>query len=97
MIIRGSMNYDRHGRKRKKAIGWSKTKRREYKWAKEQRGAMVTPVDKKFYPSAKPTEYTPPPSVEYKKEISKQYTVSIAYNKGAYQVIPKSEVKDIGK
>ena len=33
----------------------------------------------------------------YKKEISKQYTVSIAYNKGAYQVIPKNEVKDIGK
>ena len=33
----------------------------------------------------------------YKKEVSKNYTVSIAYNKGAYQVIPRSEVKNIGK
>ena len=33
----------------------------------------------------------------YKKEVSKNYTVSIAYNKGAYQVIPKKEVKSIGR
>jgi hypothetical protein len=98
MIIRGSMNYDKNGRKRKKAVGWSRTKRREYKWEKAQRSAKdIEAQAKKVYPSAEPTEYTPPPSVEYKKEISKQYTVSIAYNKGAYQVIPKSEVKDIGK
>ena len=32
-----------------------------------------------------------------KKEVSKKYTVSIAYNKGAYQVIPTSDIKDIGK
>jgi hypothetical protein len=42
-------------------------------------------------------EYQTPEDTSYKKEISKQYTVSIAYNKGAYQVIPKKEVKDIGK
>ena len=33
----------------------------------------------------------------YKKEISKQYTVAPAYNKGAYQVINKGNIKDIGK
>ena len=33
----------------------------------------------------------------YKKETLKQYTVSIGYNKGGYQVIPNSEIKDIGK
>ena len=33
----------------------------------------------------------------YKKEVSSNYTVAIAYNKGAYQVIPKKEVKDIGR
>jgi len=38
-----------------------------------------------------------PKDNSYKQDISKQYTVSIAYNKGAYQVIPKGEVKDIGK
>jgi hypothetical protein len=42
-------------------------------------------------------EYKTPQDNSYKKDISKQYTVSIAYNKGAYQVIPKKEVKDIGK
>ena len=34
---------------------------------------------------------------DYKKEVSKNYTVAPAYNKGAYQVIPKSQVKHIGK
>ena len=32
-----------------------------------------------------------------KREISKQYTLAPAYNKGAYQVIPKSDLKHIGK
>mgnify|MGYP001170514898 FL=1 len=34
---------------------------------------------------------------DYKKEISKGYTVAPAYNKGAYQVIPKGNIKDIGR
>jgi hypothetical protein len=33
----------------------------------------------------------------YKKEISKNYTVAIAFNKGAYQVIPNCDIKHIGK
>ena len=32
-----------------------------------------------------------------KQQISSGYTVAPAYNKGAYQVIGKSNVKDIGK
>ena len=32
-----------------------------------------------------------------KREISKGYTVAPAYNKGAYQVIPRTDVKHIGK
>tara|TARA_A100001011_G_scaffold306240_2_gene321143 strand:- start:193 stop:522 length:330 start_codon:yes stop_codon:yes gene_type:complete len=32
-----------------------------------------------------------------KLKISSQYTVAPAYNKGAYQVIGKSSIKDIGK
>ena len=32
-----------------------------------------------------------------KREISKGYTVAPAYNKGAYQVIPKKDIKHIGK
>ncbi len=34
---------------------------------------------------------------EEKKRISSQYTIAPAYNKGAYQVIGKDSVKDIGK
>ena len=34
---------------------------------------------------------------EEKRELSKNWTVAPAYNKGAYQVIPKSDVKHIGK
>jgi len=40
--------------------------------------------------------------LEMKKKIiaqqeSKNFTVAPAYNKGAYQVIPKSDIKHIGK
>jgi len=34
---------------------------------------------------------------DYKKEASKNFTVAIGYNKGSYQVIPKNEIKHIGK
>ena len=34
---------------------------------------------------------------EEKREISKNYTIAPAYNKGAYQVIGKNNIKDIGK
>jgi len=32
-----------------------------------------------------------------KKDISSQYTIAPAYNKGAYQVIGKTDIKHIGK
>jgi len=32
-----------------------------------------------------------------KREISSTYTIAPAYNKGAYQVVPKNEIKHIGK
>ena len=34
---------------------------------------------------------------EYKKEVSKKYTISIPFNKGAYSVIPVSEIHCIGR
>jgi hypothetical protein len=34
---------------------------------------------------------------EEKKKISSGYTIAPAYNKGAYQVIGKANIKDIGK
>ena len=92
-MIKGSMMYDQHGRKRKVKKLYTSKK------AKPNFEAVATKQFKKSndIPSAPVGEYTVPVDNSYKKEVSKQYTVSIAYNKGAYQVIPKKEVKDIGK
>ena len=96
MIIKGSMSYDQHGRKRKRRvvrkksksnIGWSAVKRKQYAENKKRKEIKSAPMG----------EYKTPKDTSYKKEISKQYTVAIAYNKGAYQVIPNSDVKHIGK
>ena len=96
MIIKGSMSYDQHGRKRKSRVkstskkakvGWSVVKRKQYAENKEKNKIQSAPMG----------EYKVPKDTSYKKEISKQYTVAIAYNKGAYQVIPNSDVKHIGK
>ena len=89
----GSMMYDQYGRKRKvkklyiskKATpNFAKQEAKQFKEASE-------------IPSMPIGEYKTPQDNSYRKEVSKQYTVSIAYNKGAYQVIPKKEIKDIGK
>ena len=37
------------------------------------------------------------PHRNWRLEESRNFTVAPAYNKGAYQVIPRSEIKDIGK
>ncbi len=41
--------------------------------------------------------YIDPVDTEWRIEESKNFTVAPAYNKGAYQVINKSNIKDIGK
>ena len=93
-MIKGSMQYDQFGRKRKvKHLYASKKATPNFKSQEKKQFKRV----EKEYPSASVGEYTVPEDNSYKKDISKQYTVSIAYNKGAYQVIPKGEVKDIGK
>ena len=104
----GSMKYGPSG-KRRKTNAWSRKKQAERikdlaAWNRdgneEYRKERVREMDKhrEKYPSlTNPTEYSKPEDTSYKKEISKQYTVAIGYNKGGYQVIPKTEIKDIGK
>ena len=36
-------------------------------------------------------------TAEERRRISSQYTIAPASNKGAYQVIPKEDIKHIGK
>ena len=100
MIIRGSLNYTTSGRKKKSYTKKRKTKEfvpmfpkkdLEFKptwWEKERQERKSAPF-KPFVPRQVDTSY--------RREISKKYTVSVPYNKGAYQVISKEDVKHIGK
>ena len=104
MIIKGSLNYDQHGRRRKRKI----TRRKKVSSPPTNRGAVAQLGERRTC-TAKVAGSTPVRSTKrggstgtkvdnsWKIEISKQYTVAPAYNKGAYQVIPRKEVKDIGK
>ena len=101
MIIKGSLGYDQHGRKRKRL----RTKRKSQKSTWTQ-GAVAQQGERRTC-TAKVAGSIPVSSTNagkgtksdnsWKVEISKQYTIAPAYNKGAYQVIPRKEVKDIGK
>ena len=102
MIIKGSLNYDSHGRRRKTV----RTKRRSHKSKWTKVGAVAQQGEHRIC-TAKVAGSIPVSSTNagkgtkadnsWKVEISKQYTIAPAYNKGAYQVIPRKEVKDIGK
>ena len=95
MIIQGSMRYSPSGRKRK-TNAWKKTKAKPSNVnLKKTPKPSVEP--KKEYPSMKTGKYSPPVDNSWKLEESKKFTVAPAYNKGAYQVIPASDIKHIGK
>ena len=53
--------------------------------------------DNKYPSYTGPSTYTPLPDNSYKAKESQNFTVAIGYNKGGYQVIPKDEIKHIGK
>jgi hypothetical protein len=96
MIIQGSIGHTYSGRKRKK-ISKVKKAQKPFIPLEKSKPALWTLRDVVY----KSTPLTPPkrPNVDhsYKKEISKNYTVAIAFNKGAYQVIPNCDIKHIGK
>lgn len=100
MIVHGSINYSPCGRKRKT----SRTKSR----AKVNTSSMTPSFamsdrlqriqrEQEKYPSLGGEKYIPQEDTQYKNEVSKRYTIAIAYNKGGYQVIGKDNIKDIGK
>ena len=94
-MIHGSMRHYASGRK-KKVNYWTKTKSREREfvpYTPSEPFRRETPN----YPSVGVTEYRPEADKSYMVEESKKFTVAPAYNKGAYQVIPKSDIKHIGK
>ncbi len=87
MIVKGSLNYTSSGRK--KHFQRRKKKHYEFKELK-----LRNSETQKYYPSriSRSCETT-------KKSFPTggAYTVAPAYNKGAYQLIPLSDIKYIGK
>lgn len=105
MIVKGSLRYGPSGRKRKE-FKPAKPKRTESSslWIEQWLLLLSICSGKRIiekYPSLgfKPGSLyvKRKPQENFREEVSKQYTVSIPYNKGAYQVIPEDEVKGIGK
>lgn len=106
MIIQGSMRYSPSGRKRK-TTAWKKKKgavaqmgERRTCTAKVESSNLSSSTSQtktQEYPSLKTGKYSVPTDNSWKVEASKKYTVAPAYNKGAYQVIPRGDVEHIGK
>ena len=110
MNMGGSLRYDMNGRKRKAYKKNNPTpKRRHTKTTttelKPKHNAVIEAhkEHQRKYPSlGLQTKHAGKGTKNHtwdmeKQEISKGYTVAPAYNKGAYQVIGKNNVKDIGK
>ena len=90
MIIHGSINYTPSGRRRGR-----NGVRKVAKPFKPLQHRNNPPRDVIYYPSHQSTKAIEGTVVERPK--SNKHTVAIAYNKGPYQVILGSEIKDIGK
>jgi len=99
LIINGSMRYSSSGRKKKNGHLYRRKKKsaNAMGWDKPKRVAHADAKARKEIPSMKTTKYTPEVDNSWKIEESKKFTVAPAYNKGAYQVIPQSDIKHIGK
>ncbi len=111
MNMGGSLRYDMHGRKRKNYKKNNPSKR--INTTKAGIPAVTRPVTNETleqhkehlrkYPSMPMGSSSSGKGTKNhtwdmeKKEISSGYTVAPAYNKGAYQVIGKNNIKDIGK
>ena len=98
-----SLRYDMTGRKRK-----TKSLKTKKKCHTSSYSPLKTPQHvldrqkaaedhRKKYPSMTSSKYSPQKDSNWKLEESKKFTVAPAYNKGAYQVIPKKDIKWIGK
>jgi len=104
----GSLRYDMNGRKRKmakKSMSSPKVRARksDFKPLKISQADLDRQAEHKAhrekYPSLGNGIGTASVSADtsWKREESKNFTIAPAYNKGAYQVITKNNIKDIGK
>jgi len=98
----GSLRYDPSGRKRKNVPGLKKKRKlkqqfTEFKQEKSFAQIKMEEFNLKYPSYTGGSKYEPAEDQSWKTEASKNFTVAPAYNKGAYQVIPSTDVKHIGK
>tara|TARA_R100001440_G_scaffold62225_1_gene82286 strand:- start:31 stop:333 length:303 start_codon:yes stop_codon:yes gene_type:complete len=100
MFIQGSLNYTYSGRRKKNTYKVKKVQK-TFVPLNPKKHHQFSPVwweqKKNQHKSREFLPWTDPNCQLYKKDISSKYTVSVPYNKGAYQVISKEDVKHIGK
>ena len=104
ITIHGSMKHSKSGRKRKTSAWKTRTKTaKDYNWDTTPSSLEVSSSyvrESVYYPSmtsSKESTASNTLSKEERQRISSEYTVAPSYNKGAYQVIPRNEVKHIGR
>ena len=93
MIVNGSINYSPSGRKRKTHRKVKKVQP-AFKPLNQPKPYRRETIE---YPSQPMMGVASKAQEDYKKEVSKGYTLAPAYNKGAYQVISTDNIKHIGK
>ena len=97
----GSLRYDMHGRKRKTKSMTTPRKKQAFVPMKQTTKTFAQQQmdeHREKYPSMPISNtYSPQKDDSWKAEASKNFTVAPAYNKGAYQVIPRKDVEHIGK
>lgn len=101
MNMIGSLRYDPTGRKRKTTSLKPKRKAKpvfkDYKPEKTYAQKQMEAFNKKYPSWTGDTSYAPAEDQSWKQKASRNFTVAPAYNKGAYQVIPRNDVEHIGK
>ena len=102
-MLYGSLQHDQYGRKRK-TIAWKKTPRPAATAFEPLRPSDNYIRETKTYASAprlglssEAEALAPVGDGAWRVAESRNFTVAPAYNKGAYQVISKGDVKHIGK
>ncbi|MAD72339.1 MAG: hypothetical protein CL973_00910 [Euryarchaeota archaeon] len=99
MIIHGSMSHTTSGRRKKRV--YKKRAKPPFVPMKLKPDSVFVkdPVWKnnKSAPFIPASEMQADPDREFKRDISSNYTISIPYNKGTYQVIPNDDITHIGK
>ena len=95
MIVQGSLNYTPSGRK---VSTKSRRKRRQavWHWNTNREKESTYRRESKGYPSL-PLGDPDPEETAQREYYTSNHTVAPAYNKGAYQVISKENIKDIGR